>query len=343
VAEDQAAAAPAPQQRKKRVVTEEMLKAGADSVAPPKMPTEAEVISQLQREHAVNQAKPRPVAIVGSAPSTRHWTPGNDDKQFEIPCPYVLGGNGCLFLPEWEVWAVGTVDSLERWDVFWDLHDPLTYGPEYKPYLKWMESQSKPVVVAKPHRWAKKPIIYPVGPMIQKYGTFFFTSTVAWMMALAIEMKVPKIGVFGIDMADSVEYRAQKAGCKHFATVAREKGIEVIVPPGSDLLFEPAPYPFVLEDPLQVKLGVRIRELGAYGNFHNKRDVELGQHVAAVEQERLNHRNAKLKIEGGIEALELVLDNWSWKTWSPKSPSGMPHLSQIVQQPLPPQPEAPKQ
>lgn len=302
----------------------------------------AEAVSQLQREHAVNQAKPRAVAIVGSAPSTRHWTPGNDDKQIAIPCPYVLGGNGCLFLPEWEVWAVGTVDQLERWDVFWDLHDPHTYGPEYKQYLKWMEGQTKPIVVARPHRWAKNPIVYPLEKIVRKYGTFFKTSTVAWMMALAIEMKVPKIGVFGIDMADSIEYRAQKAGCKAFKLIAEAKGIEVVIPPGSDLHFEPAPYPFVLEDPLQVKLGVRIKELGAFGNHHHKRVHELNAHVAAVQQEISNHNMAKLKIEGGIEALELVLDNWSWKTWSPKAPSGMPHLAEMLKQPLPqpPQPEA---
>lgn len=298
----------------------------------------AEAISQLQRESAVKQSKPRPVAIVGSAPSTRHWTPGNDDRQIAIPSPYVLGGNGCLFLPEWEVWAVGTVDQLERWDVFWDLHDPNTYGPEYKAYLKWLESQVKPVMVAQPHKWAKNAHIYPVQQMIGKYGTFFFTSTVAWMMALAIEMKAPKIGVFGIDMADSVEYRAQKAGCKHFETIARMQGIEVIIPPGSDLLFEPAPYPFVLEDPLQVKLGVRIRELGAYANHHSKRIQDLGSHVTAVQGEINQHQAAKLKIEGGQEALELALDNWSWKTWSPKSPSGLPHLNELLKQPLPPAP-----
>ena len=298
---------------------------------------ENEIPASLLREAIAGQAKPRPVAIVGSAPSNRHWTPGNDDKQFAIPSPHVLGGMGNVYLHEWEVWAVGTVDSLERWDAFVDYHDPLTYGADLKPYLKWLSEQTKPIIVFRPHQWGKNQIIYPVERIAQKYGTYFMTSSVAWMIALAIEIGAPKIGVFGIDMADTLEYRAQRAGCKHFIELAKSKGIEVVIPPGSDLLFEPVPYPTCLEDPLTVKLMLRGKELNAYKAFHEKRIQELGAHIAAVQAEQSKHSATALKLEGGMEALALVAQNWGWMGWDPRGPSGLPHIGEIMKEPLPPQ------
>ena len=294
-------------------------------------------IKSLLREALVGQAKPRPVAIVGSAPSNRHWTPGNDDKKFAVPSPHVLGGHGDVYLHEWEVWAVGTIDALERWDVFVDYHDPLTYGADLKNYLKWLSEQTKPIIVFKPHEWAKNPIIYPYDRIVAKYGTYFMTSSVAWMIALAIEIGAPKIGIFGIDMADTLEYRAQRAGCKHFIELAKAKGIEVIVPPGSDLLFEPVPYPLILEDPAMVKMMVRGKELNAYKTFHDKRALELQAHINAVMEEQNKHRATSLKIEGGVEALQLFMTNWTWAGWDPRGPSGLPHLGELLKQPLPPQ------
>lgn len=298
---------------------------------------ENEVPASLLREAIAGTAKPRPVAIVGSAPSNRHWTPGNDDKTFAVPSPHVLGGMGSVYLHEWEVWAVGTTDSLERWDVFVDYHDPMTYGGDLKQYLKWLEAQTKPIIVFRPHQWAKNAIVYPRERIERKYNTFFMTSSVAWMIALAIEIGAPKIGIFGIDMADSIEYRAQRAGCKHFIELAKHKGIEVVVPPGSDLLYEPVPYPFFLEDPQTVKMMVRGKELQAYKSFHEKRVQELGAHIAAVQGEQQKHSATALKIEGGQEALQLMLQNWSWMGWDPRGPSGLPHIGEIMKEPLPPQ------
>lgn len=299
-----------------------------------------EVIADLQREAAVKNAKPRPIAIVGSAPSTRHHTPGNDDKVFQVPSPHVLGGHGSIFLPEWEVWAVGTVDQLERWDVFFDLHDFNTYGPEYKAYLKWISEQTKPIVVARPDPRVRNAIIYPLDQVIRRFRTFFGTSTVAWMMALAIVMKAPKIGIFGIDMGDTVEYRAQRAGCKAFWLIAEALGIEVVIPPGSDLLYEPVPYPFILEDPLMQKLAKRNLELTERRAHHQTRDRQLGEHVLAVQQEQASHRSIGLKLEGAIEALEIIGTNWTWKGFDPRAPSGLPHISEIMKIPLPPAPVA---
>ena len=47
------------------------------------------------------------------------------------------------------------------------------------------------------------------------------------MMALAIFEGVSELGVWGVDMAAEGEYAEQKAGCKYFEYLARERGIKV--------------------------------------------------------------------------------------------------------------------
>ncbi len=42
---------------------------------------------------------------------------------------------------------------------------------------------------------------YPLKEMVAKYGPFWWTSQLAYMIALAIEQKPAAIGLYGVDMA----------------------------------------------------------------------------------------------------------------------------------------------
>ena len=79
-------------------------------------------------------------------------------------------------------------------------------------------------------------LAYPVNDMVEKYGPFFFTSSLSWMFAQALEREgVEEIGLWGVDMSAHEEYGLQRPGCQYFITLAMQRGIKVTIPPESDL------------------------------------------------------------------------------------------------------------
>jgi hypothetical protein len=98
-------------------------------------------------------------------------------------------------------------------------------------------------------------------PHIERFSPYFFTSTLAWMMADAIVEGFEEIAFYGVDMAATSEYHDQRMGCQYFAMIAGSIGIKVSVPPESDLL-RPAPlYGIAEHSHLWIKETARAREL----------------------------------------------------------------------------------
>ncbi len=106
---------------------------------------------------------------------------------------------------------------------------------------------------------------YPIDHIMQRFGTHFFTSSLAWMMAHAIDEMRPhegeavpgEIAIYGVDMEGAHEYRQQRAGLYHFMELARELGIRITRLASSGISYEPIPYPMWQDDPLLNKLDKR--------------------------------------------------------------------------------------
>lgn len=110
---------------------------------------------------------------------------------------------------------------------------------------------------------------YPHERMVRRFGTYFMTSTFAWMMAMAIDEMAPhgkfapdgsEIGIWGVDMEYGTEYRQQRAGFHHFMALAQQLGIKVTRLVDGGLIYEPVPYPMWQDDPLLSKLALRARQ-----------------------------------------------------------------------------------
>ncbi len=109
---------------------------------------------------------------------------------------------------------------------------------------------------------------YPAERITARFGTYFMTSTFAWMMALAIDEMCPQgdkwvpgeIGIWGVEMEYGTEYRQQRAGFRHFIDLARILGIKVTQLASSGLAYEPVPYPMWQDDPLLNKLELRSEQ-----------------------------------------------------------------------------------
>lgn len=188
------------------------------------------------------------IAIIGSAPSSVDLAPYDDSS--------------------WEIWGCSAVASThaKRVSAWFELHhygegDPAQYAmtPQYVEFLR---AQAL-VYMIRTYADIPGSQAYPKGDILSEFGPYFFTSTVAWMLALAIKQTPSEIGLWGVDMAAREEYGYQRAGCHHFISLAKAQGIKITVPAQSDLLKPPPMYGLQTPSPLAIKMLTRRRELEA--------------------------------------------------------------------------------
>ena len=205
----------------------------------------------------------RRIALVGTAPSSIH-APFGDES--------------------WEIWGTGyRGDHVTRATRWFELHrldgdqDPQGWRDLYKEWCKetelwmiWPEPELGPKVIAFPWQRLK-----------DRFGTFFFTSSFSWMMALAIDEAPAEIGLWGVDMEYGTEYREQRAGLQHFIGIAKESGIAVTRLLSGGVTYEPIPYPFWMDDPLLQKANHR-RETVA--EQKRQREFIVAQSVGRLSQ-----------------------------------------------------------
>lgn len=177
----------------------------------------------------------------------------------------------------WSIWGVGfRGDHITRCTRWFEIHrlDGLHDGPEWRPLLKKWAKDCE-MVMFWPEPLGPRIYQYPVPEIKAKFGTYFMTSTIAWMLALAIHehVKTPvsEIGVWGVDMEFGTEYAQQRAGVRHFLELARFAGIPTRLVIDGGLCYEPVPYPFWMDDPLTQKL--KLRRDGAVAEIAQRRRV----------------------------------------------------------------------
>lgn len=162
--------------------------------------------------------------------------------------------------PDWEIW-VANMFTLPRIDRYFQFHTDQDLAPN-TGLMDWMKARDKPIYMRASRADIPASIEYPLHVMMAKYGTWFFTSTVAYMLALALETEgVEEIGLWGIDMQHREEYRAQRPGCHFFLQLAKMRGIKLTVPPECELLIEHDLYMFGRNDRMYARTIARKTEL----------------------------------------------------------------------------------
>lgn len=205
--------------------------------------------------------KGRKIAIVGTAPSSVELAPYHD--------------------PAWEVWVL-KVWTCARWDVFFEIHEQTEgekrWPKEYVEFLRKEHKASdgglKPIITqGQVGDWPNSQP-YPLEDVLRHYGQRvkpgplceYFTNQVSYMIALACMQKnVTDIGLWGVDMAQHgisgrSEYAYQRPSCEFFLGWAAGQGINVYIPPQSDLLKSRKLYAFE-RDQFSEKLKAREKEL----------------------------------------------------------------------------------
>lgn len=202
------------------------------------------------------------IAVCGSAPSSRMLAPFNN--------------------PEFEIWACSPQNyDFPRVDAWFELHDlSRKFVPENYLYTSLLQRHPR-VYVAKADTRLPNAIIFNPQPLLDKYGDDFFTSSLAWMLAFAIEQKPEEISIFGVDLSATDEYDYQRPGFKFFMREAKNAGIRLSIPVQSDL-HEPLPlYGFQEHWPMFQKIKASTRELEnridrLQREIETKRDLMIG-------------------------------------------------------------------
>lgn len=235
--------------------------------------------SQLELRKQYFGTECEQLCLLGSAPSSLRLAPYGNMNWAMCGCsPGVYG-----VAPRAEAWV--------------ELHRYEPGQPWFSPeYCQFLANFPGPVWMSEVRPEIPNSIVLPLVDLVQKYSPYFFTSSLAYMMAMAIECGFKRIGLFGVDMAAASEYKDQRLGCQYFAIIAKAHGIEVGVPPESDL-FRPSPLYGVSETShARIKILSRRRELEARVN------------VALQTQQ--NAKDETLYLRGALEDLEWAEMDW---------------------------------
>lgn len=193
----------------------------------------------------VKQPTERKVAIIGYTDS-RHDAPYGE--------------------PGWEMWGLNNLHtqidptimgSFTRW---YDLHDRKVIESD-ETHLAWLRQGVLPTYVWNPDPSWPTAVEFPRQQLLDQFGRYF-TNSISWMIAHAIMEGATTIGVWGVDMAQSSEYAAQRPSCEYFLGLAAGLGIEVVIADTSDLLKSAVLYG-ESDGGLRAKLESRSQELGA--------------------------------------------------------------------------------
>ncbi len=250
------------------------------------------------------------IAILGSAPSSIGLAPFSD--------------------PTFQIWACspGAYPHLARCDAFFELHrvefgevgKPHTQKPWFSPeYVQWMGKQSCPVWMFEPVPQIPTSRALPIERLTQKFGNLWWTSSIAYMLAMAIEAIIEDrkalaeaihkdgrppqpdrvqdtIALFGVDMSATEEFGYQRAGCQRFLEIAGTLGIEIMVPPESDLMRPMPAYGLMESEHWHIKLLQRQREL-----------------TARMNNAQATMKNAEIEfhmVRGALDDLDYVMKTW---------------------------------
>lgn len=175
-------------------------------------------------------APAKKVAIVGGA-SSRKRAPYGD--------------------PSWEIWAYSSLRTptprITRWfemhalgDLKGQLVRPTKRRLSYEEYLAFLQGLDCPIYMHDRHDFIPGSVVYPLQDALDAFGKCF-TSTASYVIALAILEGFDTIGVWGIHLTERTVYSRQRPGVEYLLSVAKQRGINVYLPPGCPLRLHKRP------------------------------------------------------------------------------------------------------
>src|SRR6185295_13514538 len=227
------------------------------------------------------------IALVGSAPASCRIAPYAD--------------------PSWQIWGCspGLYGVAPRVNAWFELHlyEPGApwFSPEYCQWLADLPGRGVTLYGTHVEQWPGARAL-PAQDLLDQFDPqrWFCTSSLFWMMAMAISAGAKKIGFWGVDMAATQEYEMQRAGIHFLTYKAREMGIEVGCPFESDL-FTPR-FAYGVDEWTHSFRKVRAR------------DTELANRLADAQARAAAAQSEVAFLSGARDDLKYMGDTWVDKT-----------------------------
>lgn len=172
--------------------------------------------------------KRKKLCIIGSAPSKADAP--YDDTSFDM-----WAISGAVFSESLGEHAVPDTEdnswnSVHRIDVFFEMHK----RPVFAEKIASLAKCGKPVIMQRVEHDIPTSQPYPVDEVASELGEDF-SSSIAYMLALAIHLGYEEIRLYGVILMHKTEYVRQRPGVKYYLGVARAKGIRVWAPEETQL------------------------------------------------------------------------------------------------------------
>ena len=162
------------------------------------------------------------VALVGFATTTRDLAPW-DDENTEI----------------WGLNEAAVQPYFKRFNRWFQIHPEDNFMRDGNPndpnHPKWLqEARGFPIYMQEHYEQIPASVKLPIDEIKKRYGSYL-TSSLAFMITLAMLEGFERIELYGFELGTKTEYHYQKANAEYLIGLARGMGFDVFIPTGSSL------------------------------------------------------------------------------------------------------------
>ncbi len=243
---------------------------------------------------------------------------------------------GPLGVPGWENWGLNELyrymplDKFSRWFELHpraDFEKPAEQGGDPE-HIKSLMTFGIPVYMTVHHDDIPASVALPRAFIEAGIRDKYITSTPAWMLALAIAEGFTTIGLFGIDMAQDIEYADQRPCMEYLIGLARGRGITVILPKTSDMCKAVAQYGFESEgSELMLKMRERqawlnrerVNQEGKLANLEKDYAEKSAQLTHQYQDFRAGLLGNLAQIKGALDDIAYWMRSWGTRPISPEA------------------------
>lgn len=220
------------------------------------------------------------MAIVGFAASSKDLAPFND--------------------PTWEIVGLNQLyRHIPRADRWFEIHTNWNeFVVEGTDHQKWLAEAPIPVYMIERVPGIPNSVRYPIERVMNGHPDYF-TSSVAFVIALAIQEGFKEIGLWGIDLIVGDEYFYQKPCAEFWIGTAHGKGITVTLPHTTALCKQSHRYGYQVEPESLVKMGELAKRKKALLDERHKALIHVANLDGALQDCQMWGDLADLRMKGG--------------------------------------------
>jgi hypothetical protein len=201
----------------------------------------------------------------------------------------ILGTAGTLSVTPWDLpdtdyWACQPVITYKqheghRIDALFEMHQMETWKQFAESLNLYNKDKTIPIFMIQANQQVNNSIAYPIREVQQMVADNmklkkYFTSTISYMIAMAIWMGYKSIELYGVHMAaDEERYSLQRSCCETWLNYGFGKGVNYYVPDESSIMHSTHMYGYEQQNGIYLKLMNR-REMMNNGLANMKKELE---------------------------------------------------------------------